>query len=240
MSWNVPPPDWNTPAGQVLDRFFLAVQERFPDHAQPITLFGSAAIQICLDDQFTSADVDLMVVADGERLREIAKASGVGRSGTLRAAYGIQICPPQLFRSTPHYLQRAHVERRNGQQVVVPHVRDILIAKLHRSRTEGQAGLATKDLRAFQRVRELCAEHPTRDDLVEDLRLCEPEFRLPEEGGLNAFRLNVLDLFSTLFGEPVDLEDEILRPAREASTATPPDRESDIAKQLSELRPDRD
>ena len=240
MSWTIPPPDWSTPAGRILDQFFEAIQGAFPEFSAPITLFGSAAIQVCLDESFTSADVDLMVASDSVRLRDIAREAGVGRSGTIRPAYGVQICPPQLFRPTPHYLQRAHIEQRYGQKVVVPHVRDILIAKLHRSRTEGQDGLVAKDLRAFQRVRELCDGHPTRQELIDDLQLCEPDFRLPVDGGVNSFRLNALDLFSSVFHHPLDLENEVLKPARAAATVVIHDHGKDIAQSLADLRADRD
>jgi hypothetical protein len=54
-----------------------------PGHDQPLTVFGSPAIQLCYDEHFTSADVDLMVIADGERLPHLAAELGPGRSGTV-------------------------------------------------------------------------------------------------------------------------------------------------------------
>jgi hypothetical protein len=56
-----------------------------PGHDQPLTVFGSPAIQLCYDEHFTSADVDLMVIADGERLPHLAgePGPGPGRSGTV-------------------------------------------------------------------------------------------------------------------------------------------------------------
>ncbi len=239
MNWTTPPPKWDTPAGQVLDAFLAGLRHAAPEYREPLTLFGSAAIQLCLDESFTSADVDVMVVSDDGFLREIAKSLGLGRTGTLRPAYGIQICPPQLFRATPHYLHRAWIEERHGLKIVVPHLRDILIAKLHRSRAPDQAGLAPKDRRAFQRVRELCQGHPTEADLIEDLRLCEPSLCVQTKEGANAFRLNVLDLFEVLFGRRLDIENEILKPARAA--AQPPGlADSEIDQQLAQLQPGRD
>jgi len=41
----------------VLDSFFAAVHEAMPDYDQPLTIFGSAPIQLCLDEEFASADV---------------------------------------------------------------------------------------------------------------------------------------------------------------------------------------
>ena len=59
MSWTMPPPRWGTLAGRVLDTFFEAVHRALPDYQQPLTIFGSAPIQLCLDESFASADVDI-------------------------------------------------------------------------------------------------------------------------------------------------------------------------------------
>jgi len=233
-------PRWDTLAGRVLDAFFAGVQEAMPDYHQPITIFGSAAVQLCLDEDCTSADVDLMVLTESARLRQIAKSLGLGCSGTVRPTYGVQICPPQLFLPTPHYLQRAYTEVRHGLRVVLPHLQDILIAKLHRARTEDQEGLVAKDRRAFQRVRELCSGHPTAEDLLADLIQCEPYFRLPHDGGLNSFRLNVEDLFSSLYEHRLDVEGEILVPARTAEQSLLRHPKGTVTEMLASLQPMRD
>jgi hypothetical protein len=240
MSWSPPPPNWDAVAGRVLDGLFSAIREEMPGYSDSVTVFGSAAIQLCYDEHFTSADVDLMVLSGGDDLRELAGRLGLGRSGSVRAAYGLQICPPQLFRPTPHYMQRAHLEKRHGVNVVVPHVRDILVAKLHRFREEGLRGIAAKDRKAFLRVRELSGGHPTDHEMIEDLRLCEPDLRVPDDGSVNAFRLNVLDLFSELFGRRIDLETEILGPGRESARIRPDHHGSDPGGLLSGLEPTRD
>jgi hypothetical protein len=211
MSWTTPAPRWDTLAGRVLDSFFATVHERLPEYDGPLTVFGSAPIQLCLDESFASADVDLMVLEGTEELRRIAMESGAACTGMGR--YGVQICPPQLFRPPPHYLQRAHVETRQGLKIIVPHLRDILIAKLHRSRVDGQEGLVPKDRRAFQRVRELSAGHPTMAELLDDLIACEPCFRPLADGGVNFFRLNVEDMLSEFYGHRLDLQRDILGPA---------------------------
>lgn len=239
MGWEMPLPNWDTPAGRVLDAFLAGVHEVLPMYAEPVTLFGSAAIQLCLDESFTSADVDVMVMSEGASLREIAKEKGVGRSGTLRPSYGVQICPPQLFRTTPHYLLRARMEERHGLRVIIPHVRDVLIAKLHRFRTPEQIGLVPKDRRAFERVRELCGGHPSEAEVIEDLVLCAPQLSLQAEDGPNAFRLNVLALFETVYHRPLDLENEVLKPARDSVREVTAGGE-EIGKLLGELRPERD
>lgn len=228
-------PDWDTVAGRVLDAFFTAVHDHMPGYDLPLTIFGSAPIQLCLDEAFTSADVDIMVLAGDVALREIANQAGVGRSGSLRPAYGVQICPPQLFKPTQHYLQRAHVETRHGLKIIVPHLRDILIGKLHRSRHEGQTGLAPKDLRAFQRVRELCGGHPTLAEFLEDLVSLEPSFRPPLDGSINSFRFNVEDALASIYRHSFDLQRDILKPA--ACGIQPPVSPADgtVAQMLREL-----
>jgi hypothetical protein len=228
-------PNWDTLAGRVLDSFFAAVHEQLPDYDMPLTLFGSAPIQLCLDEDFTSADVDIMVLEEDATLRRIAHQAGVGRSGSLRSAYGVQICPPQLFKPTPHYLQRAHVETRHGLTIIVPHLRDILIGKLHRSRHEGQEGLVPKDLRAFQRVRELCGGHPTLPELLEDLISLESSFRPTLDGSINSFRFNVEDALSQVYQHRFNLQQDILKPAAKSSLPSMIPPTGLVAKMLSEL-----
>lgn len=230
-----PLPNWDTLAGRVLDAFFAAIHDELPAYDLPLTIFGSAPIQLCLDETFASADVDIMVLDGGEKLREIATHAGVGRTGSLRPAYGVQICPPQLFKPTPHYLQRAHVETRHGLRIVVPHLHDILIGKLHRSRYEGQTGLVPKDLRAFQRVRELCGGHPTLDEILEDLVSFESSFRPPLDGSINSFRFNVEDALASIYRHMFDLQGDILIPAASASQPPVSPESGTVARMISEL-----
>lgn len=235
MNWMPPPPRWDTLAGKVLDSFFAAVHQAMPDYDQPLTIFGSAPIQLCLDEDFASADVDIMVLEGGEKLRQIAAEAGLGRAGNIRSAFGVQICPPLLFNPTPHYLQRAHTEVRQGLTIIVPHLRDILTAKLHRSRLEGQESLIPKDRRAFQRVRELSGGHPTLAEFLQDLVNCESSFRPPHDGGLNSFRFNAETALLEIYGHHLDLKRDILDPASFA--AQPPGQPSPgfIAEQLKGL-----
>ena len=181
-----------------------------------------------------------MVLGESARLRQIAGEQGLGRSGTVRAVFGVQLASAPFFRPTPHYLQRAHIETRSGVRVVIPHVRDILIAKLHRSRVEGQEGLVAKDRRAFQRVRALCDGHPNEHDVLADLIQCEPFFRPPLDGHLNSFRYNVEDLFSGVYGRRVDVAGEILAPAAELERGLRSTPTGVVAASLDELRPTRE
>lgn len=240
MNWDVPQPNWSCPAGHVLDAFFAGLHTELPDFAEPLTLFGSVPIQLCLDDAFTSADADIMVSGDPTRLRAVARKLEMPAGGTVRPVFGLQFCPRYFFRTTAHYLQRAHVEMRHGIKVIVPHVRDVLIGKLHRSRTSEQEGLAPKDLRAFHRVRQLCGGHPKEEDLIEDLLDCAPYFRLPEHGEMNFFRLNVENLWPSLFGHALDVEEYILQPLRAMETEARNSDSKPIAQMLDDLQPTRD
>jgi len=228
-------PKWDTLAGRVLDAFFAAVHEQLPDSDLPLTIFGSAPIQLCLDEAFTSAHVDIMVLGGDVKLREIANQAGVGRFGSLRPAYGVQICPPHLFKPTPHYLQRAHVETRYGLKIIVPHLRDIVIGKLHRSRCEGQTDLVPKDLRAYQRVRELCGDHPTLGEFLEDLVSLESSFRPSLDGSINSFRFNVEDVLLSIYRHPFDLQRDILTPAAIGSQPLASLTVGTVAQMLSKL-----
>lgn len=209
--WQMQSPSWNTMAGRMLDAFFARVHEQMPEFEGPLTVFGSAPIQLCLDADFVSADADVMVLSHATVLRRIAADVVPSKTG-LGVMHGVQVCPPDFFRTTPHYLARAHMETRHGLRIIVPHLRDILIGKLHRARYEGQEGLVPKDLRAFVRVRQLCAGRPGEQDLLDDLRACEAYFRPPPAGQINSFKLNTLDLWRQLFLRDLDVDGEITRP----------------------------
>ena len=205
--FETPKPRWDTLAGRVLDGFFERVADQLPNYNAPLTIFGSAPIQLCLDAEFASADVDVMVFAKVEMLRKLAHTPA-----SERERYHVQVCPPSMFIPAPHYLQRAHVETRHGLQIVVPHLMDILLAKLHRSRVEGQSGLVAKDLRAFRKVRQMLEDHPNSEQMVSELQNCEAYFRAPLDGTLNSFKLNVLDLFEQVYGRCLDIAEEIAVP----------------------------
>lgn len=205
--FETPKPRWNTLAGRVLDGFFEQVADQLPNYSAPLTIFGSAPIQLCLDAEFASADVDVMVFAEMETLRKLAHTPS-----SERERYHVQVCPPSLFIPAPHYLQRAHVETRHGLQIVVPHLMDILLAKLHRSRAEGQSGLVAKDLRAFRKVRQMLGGEPSPEQMVAELQKCEAYFRAPLDGSLNSFKSNVLDLFEQVYGRCLNIAEEIAVP----------------------------
>jgi len=211
MSWQIPPPCWDTMAGRMLDAFFARVHEQMPGFEGPLTVFGSAPIQMCVDGDFISADADVMVLSHAAELRQIAADVVPSKKGA-GVMHGVQVCPADWFRTKTHSLARANMERGPGLRIIVPHPRDVLIRKLHRARFEDQEGLVPKDLRAFVRVRQLCAGRPGEQDLLDDLRACEAYFRPLYDGQITSFKLNTLDLWRKLFLRDLDVDGEITTP----------------------------
>ena len=211
-NWSIPSANWSSPVGLELDRFIKEVRERLPELRGAITLFGSSPIHLCLDHSFVSADADMMVLFDQEPLQKIADELGLGKAHHPAGKLYLEICKPFAFRSTPVYRDRAHEEMRHGFKIVVPHVRDILIGKLHRFRKPGQQGIEPKDMRAFVRVREVTGGHPTEQELLEDLRLCPHYFMVGTSALMLDFRLNVEDLWPALYGRSINVNEELLKP----------------------------
>jgi hypothetical protein len=102
-------------------------------------------------------------------------------------------------------------ETRHGLPLQIPAVRDILVGKLHRRRQPGQTGVVPKDLRAFERVRELTG-HPTEDELLADILLCPHAWQLSLSGTVSDFRLNLEDLWPVFYSKPLDVGERIIRP----------------------------
>ncbi len=73
---------------------------------------------------------------------------------------------------------------------------------------------------AFQRVRELCGDHPTLAVFLEDLVPMELCLRPTLDGSINSFRCNVEDALSSVYRHAFDLKRNILSPA--ASGSQPP------------------
>lgn len=104
-----------------------------------------------------------------------------------------------------------------------------------KARREGQTGLVPKDLRAFQRVRELCGGHPTLAEFLEDLVSLEPSFRPPLDGSINSFRFNVEDALASIYRHSFDLQRDILTPAVRGIQPPVSPAAGTIAQMLSEL-----
>ena len=213
MNWSDSPPDWNTPIGEKIDRFFRAVAERLPGYGDTIVVFGSATIHLRLDPSFNSADADLRVsVDDILPFKSLTEDIGMGKSGKDRGIFYLDITPPSAFRTTENWFSRAHTETRHGLKIMVPQVRDALVGKLHRSRKAGVNQIEPKDLRAFLRVQELSGGHPTESELIKDILLCPHAWHLQMSGASTDFRRNLEDLWPVLFHKPLNVKEQIIRP----------------------------
>jgi hypothetical protein len=213
MNWSDTPPNWSTPIGEKIDRFFQAVAERFPGYNDTIVVFGSATIHLRLDPAFNSADADLRVsAADILPFKALTEEIGMGKSGKESGIFYLDITPPSAFRSTESWFSRAHTGTRHGLKIMVPQVRDALVGKLHRFRKPGQENIVPKDLRAFLRVQELSEGHPVESELLADILLCPHAWHLQMSGAITDFRRNLEDLWPVLYHKPLDVKEQIIRP----------------------------
>src|SRR4051794_25550356 len=126
---------WQSPAGQRLDEF----TRRLP--ASPrleIIVFGSAPLQLFVDPQFLSADIDIC----GDETTYQTLVDFVEQQGWTEtaSAFYIQVCDPLAFKSTIDWRSRAVEVERHGHQLVFVHPWDVLVSKLQR--------LEEKDLNA--------------------------------------------------------------------------------------------
>lgn len=186
--------DWNTPAGRILRELCLEVGV-----SARITVFGSAPLQMTVEPNLLSQDVDVFADVDLSAIVE-KHALGVGQR-----AVGIQVCSELNFRTTPQWLVRATVETIGLCQVVFPHPIDILVGKLHR--------LEDKDLKAFRVVIDRTG-HPTEAEMIEELQKAVDLFRpgFDEESAGDMTATTAL-LWREVFGRAIDVRAEIIAPA---------------------------
>ena len=186
--------DLGTPAGKMLKRLSEILPQ---DRSYEITVFGSAPIQITVDPQLLSSDVDLF--SSSEDVEHWVRKAGLGMD---QADFFIQVCSELNFRTSPRWKDRT-------QSVVIgkctfkfPHPIDILIAKLHR--------LEEKDLQAF-RVVIAKTGHPTEAELIHELQMAVDLFRpsFDEEQGHDIAN-NCRRLWPLIFGREIDPRKEII------------------------------
>ena len=154
-AWS-PSVDWNTDAGKVLQTLLRELPE---DREFHITLFGSSPLQLGVERNFLSADVDLF--ADETHAEVEAAIARVGLADKERGVY-VQLCVEGNFRTSPRWRARAFTVQIGHVRLTLPHPIDILIAKLHRC--------DEKDLRAYRLVVERTG-HPTEDEMRLELQI---------------------------------------------------------------------
>ena len=165
-----------------------------------ITVFGSAPLQIAVDPNLTSADVD--VFSDYEELNDLVVRAGLG---TNQADFYIQVSTELNFRTTQRWKGRTQSVRIGNCTFIFPHPIDILIAKLNR--------LDEKDVRAFKTVLAKTG-HPTEAELIKELQLAVDLFRpsFDEEQGHDMSN-NCRRLWPLIYGREIDPRKEIILPA---------------------------
>lgn len=204
--------DWETPAGQLLRRFFATLPT---DRTFHFVLYGSAPLQLTLNRAWTSADVDFFSDDDedyNERIRLLGLAKG-------QADFYLEPGFRLSFRTTSHMRARAKTVQLGHVTVTIPHPLDILVGKLDR--------LDPKDLLAFRRVMDLTG-HPTQEEFLRELQNAVDLFRPAfDEESPNRYPENAVRLWRDLWQAELDVRRDIIAPAlarrRAGYGETPPD-----------------
>ncbi|HEY5041238.1 MAG TPA: hypothetical protein VIK53_04490 [Verrucomicrobiae bacterium] len=198
MDWWTGEIDWSAPAGQALEKFLKSLP---PQQAFAITVYGSAPLQLTVDRQLLSADVDIFADDDQDLSALVAAAKMDKDSGGIYIEPGFKLS----FRTHPHWLRRAKTIRRDMVTLTLPHPLDILIGKLDR--------LDAKDLKAYERVIQLTG-HPTAEEFKLELQNAVDLFRPAfDEDSPNRYPENTRRLWREIFHGEIDVRREIIEPA---------------------------
>lgn len=190
--------DWVTPAGQLLQAFLASLPK---DRAFHVTIYGSAPLQLTVDRQLLSGDVDLFSDDDEDLSGFIAAAKLDKTRGGFYLEPGFELS----FRTSPRWRQRAATVQRGNVTLTIPHPLDILIGKLDR--------LDAKDLKAFERVIQLTG-HPTADEFKRELQNAVDLFRPAfDEDAPNRYPENTRRLWREIFHADIDVRRDIIEPA---------------------------
>jgi hypothetical protein len=190
--------DWAAPAGRLLEQFIASLP---PDRPFRFTVYGSAPLQLTVDRELLSGDVDVFA-DDDEDLAALVRAAHLDPThGGLYLEAGFELS----FRTSPRWRQRAKTIQRGHVSITLPHPLDILIGKLNR--------LEAKDLKAFERVIQLTG-HPTAEELKAELQnavdLYRPAF---EDDSPNRYPENTRRLWGEIFHSEIDVRRDIIEPA---------------------------
>jgi hypothetical protein len=190
--------DWAGPAGRLLEQFIASLPT---DRAFRLTVYGSAPLQLTVDRQLLSGDVDLFS-DDDEDLSALVRAAHLDKTDEgLYVEPGFELS----FRTSPRWRQRARAIQRGRVTITLPHPLDILIGKLDR--------LEAKDLIAFQRVIQLTG-HPTAQELKAELQNAVDLFRPAfDDDSPNRYPENTRRLWREIFHAEIDVRRDIIEPA---------------------------
>ena len=191
--------DLDTPAGVALRQLQSALPK---DRQFTITLFGSAPIQVAVDRDLLSQDIDLF--SDHDELKDFVVKAGLDQD---QSDFYIQVCSELNFRTSQRWRTRTQSVQIGNCTIILPHPIDILIAKLNR--------LEEKDLEAFRVVIKKTG-HPTEAEMIEELQAAVDLFRpgFDEENAVDMTG-NCRRLWPEIFGREIDPRKEIIAPALE-------------------------
>jgi hypothetical protein len=190
--------DWSTPAGQLLQRFIASLPKQ---RSFRVTVYGSAPLQLTLDRQLLSGDVDVFS-DDDEDLSGLIESAKLDKS---QGGYYLEPGYELSFRTSPRWRNRAKVVHSDNVMLTIPHPLDILIGKLDR--------LDPKDVKAFERVIELTG-HPTAEEFKIELQNAVDLFRPAfDEDSPNRYPENTRHLWQEVFHAEIDVRQEIIEPA---------------------------
>jgi len=190
--------DWATPAGQLLQTFLASLPK---DRVFHVTIYGSAPLQLTVDRQLLSGDVDLFS-DDDEDLSALIAAEKLDKThGGFHLEPGFELS----FRTSPRWRQRAKTFQHGNVTLTIPHPLDILIGKLDR--------LDAKDLKAFERVIQLTG-HPTAGEFKRELQNAVDLFRPAfDEDTPNRYPENTRRLWREIFQVEIEVRRDIIEPA---------------------------
>lgn len=178
----------------------------------PILVFGSAPLQITVDPDLLSADVDVCLSGQTDELKKLVHDIGLGKG---QAAFYIEVVPEYIFRAGQKWRTRVQGLTLNGVEFLFPAAIDILLAKLRR--------LDEKDLRAFELVLHKTG-HPTEDELIAELRDAYDLFYLGIGGQKSPLWANTEKLWPRLFEHTLDVRIHIIEPVLEQLSEAGADR----------------
>jgi hypothetical protein len=215
---------WRSPAGKRLDAFARSL----PSNPKlEITVFGSASIQLFVDETFLSADIDLFGSEESyDFLLSFVDAQGLTKE---KAAFYIQVCDPLAFKSTEDWLKRAIKVERHGHLFRFVHPWDVLVSKLQR--------LEEKDVEAFKLVIAKTG-HPTEHEFTHHLQkavdLYRPKF--DEESARGDMFANTREIWKVLWNKEIDVRAEIIRPALARAVHDPEPPDPNLKTRLANLK----
>jgi hypothetical protein len=181
---------------------------------EPILVFGSAPLQICLAPEFLSGDVDITVPGDALNLLEqIVEETGLGKES--RELY-IQVVPSYVFRPGQNWRGRAQIVQLDEFKFLFPDPLDILLGKLRR--------MEEKDFLAFELVVGRTG-HPTQEEMIRELRDSYDQFYLQMDRRKSALWENTEKLWPRIYGRQINVSTEITGPVIEAMAQMGTDRD---------------